>query len=249
MREKEISLPPLTQTFGNVNCLMFTGGTYPITAVTLEKRISDFIPDIVLQLGEATLLVEIYVTHAVDEEKKLKIVQAGQYDVIEIDLSDKVHDDITDDELRLLIHDQARVHWIHSTATSFYTRNLASVAMSYPVEGPQQMVAGCPLGKMTHVQRRLPDCSRCRFFLGTDSGNAARCLLAAHLASRAGQSMPPLPRLWNVEKQYDEIPRQKVEPAVRPTTISRRQERPFYGTRNMSRKKYRKLVNAGKIRL
>ena len=90
LEEKEITLPQIIRTFGNIHCLMFNGGTFPITSVELEKRISDFIPDIALQIGESTLLVEIFVTHAIDEAKKDKIRNDGRYDVIEIEVPDSL---------------------------------------------------------------------------------------------------------------------------------------------------------------
>ena len=133
LEENEITLPQIVRTFGKINCLMFNGGTFPITSVELETRISDFVPDIVLQIGDSTLLVEIFVTHAVDKAKMEKIRQDDRFDVIEIDLSDKAYDDLTDDELRLLLKDQNRMHWIYNKNETILTNKLLSAINSYPI--------------------------------------------------------------------------------------------------------------------
>ena len=74
LEEKEIYLPPIIIDEGNTYSPVFHGGKASIDSVELEKRISDFIPDIVLNINGVKLLVEIYVTHAVDEEKKAKVI-------------------------------------------------------------------------------------------------------------------------------------------------------------------------------
>ena len=77
-----------------------------------EKRISDIIPDIVITSGQATILVEIYVTHAVDDEKRRRIEEIGNCFVIEIDLNDLAYKDLTKEELRACLRDLNRMKWI-----------------------------------------------------------------------------------------------------------------------------------------
>lgn len=211
LQEKEITLPQIIRTFGNMQFGMFPGGTYQISSVQLEKRISDFIPDIVLQLGNATLLVEIFVTHAVDDAKKEKIRNDGRYDVIEIDLSDKVHDDITDDELRLLIKDQLRMSWIYSTSEAIYTRNIATVANTYPIATGTNMVEGYPLGILPNISR----CDKCTRFLGMTASNEVICIFQflLHATPEQKQSLPPM---RNIEKQYVKIITQPVAQTIHP---------------------------------
>lgn len=253
LQEKEIILPWIIRTFGNVQCLMFRGGTFKITSVELEKKVSDFIPDIVLQIGEAILLVEIFVTHAVDDVKKDKIRKDGRYDVIEIDLSDKVYDDITDDELRLLIKDQSRIKWIYNRKEVCFTNNLSSVANFYSITTDTNVVEGCPLGKKSRSQKNISHCNRCKMFLGKSVGGKAICFYDAQFAINAGQQLPQLPPIWNVEKKYDKIfvPSQikVVLPSQSRTLPTRTEQIPFYSNRRISPKQYRKLVNSGKIRL
>lgn len=52
-----------------------------------EKRIDDFIPDCIVEIGGKKLAVEIYVTHEVDKEKEEK-VKKSKIDMIEICLDD-----------------------------------------------------------------------------------------------------------------------------------------------------------------
>ena len=62
-------------------------GVAKCKSVTLEKKISDIVPDIIVEIGGKTCLVEIAVTHFIDEEKQAKIDKIGLA-VLEIDLSD-----------------------------------------------------------------------------------------------------------------------------------------------------------------
>ena len=251
LQEKEISLPQIIRTFGNRQFEMFSGGSFPIISVQLEKRISDFIPDIVLQLDSVTLLVEIFVTHAVDDAKKGKIRNDGRYDVIEIDLSDKVHDDITDEELRSLIKAQSRMKWIYSTLEEFYNHNLTSVTKFYQLTDDTNMVNGCPISMLSRTPRSISNCNYCRFFLGRSSEKVSCFYNARHVINR--QQLPPLPQNWNVQKQYEEFPPSHSTGSslsAQPRSHSARSgQRPYYDTSRMSKSTYRKLVNSGKIRL
>ena len=122
LEEKEIELPSLSSQAGNYIAYFFKGGKWQIEEVELEKKISDFIPDIILKKGNIILLVEIYVTHAVDENKKNKIIEAN-LPVIEIDLSEFVHDDMTKEDLRLHLRETARMNWIHMPIAGIKKQN------------------------------------------------------------------------------------------------------------------------------
>lgn len=55
-------------------------------SVTLERKISDFVPDIIVSVRGKICLIEIAVTHFVDEEKQRKIESVG-LPMVEVDLS------------------------------------------------------------------------------------------------------------------------------------------------------------------
>jgi hypothetical protein len=67
--------------------------------VTLEKRVSNFVPDIVVNIQGRRCLIEIAVTHFVDEEKQKKIGET-RLPVVEVDLSAFLGQQITREIIR-----------------------------------------------------------------------------------------------------------------------------------------------------
>ena len=59
---------------------------YKIDSVVLERKVSNIVPDILIICDGKPFIVEIFVTHAVNEEKKAKI-KALKISAVEIDLS------------------------------------------------------------------------------------------------------------------------------------------------------------------
>lgn len=89
-------------------------GAYKFLAdsVELEKRYDKFIPDIVLHYKNRSLVVEIYVTHSVDDEKKEKIKASG-VSAVEFDLSQM--DRAIDKEcLRSVFETGENCNWIYN---------------------------------------------------------------------------------------------------------------------------------------
>lgn len=81
-----------------------------VLGVALERRTEDIVPDIVLQTPKGELLVEIAVTHFVDEAKLTKLARLG-ISTIELDLS-RVARDLTAAELeQLLLHETTGKRW------------------------------------------------------------------------------------------------------------------------------------------
>lgn len=82
--------------------------------VILEKKISDIIPDVIIETLGKQCLVEIAVTHFIDEEKNEKIRQLG-LPVIEVDLSSVYESEITREEIRkILIEKPEFKTWIYN---------------------------------------------------------------------------------------------------------------------------------------
>jgi hypothetical protein len=69
--------------------------------VELEKRLNNIIPDVIAYVNGEPLLIEIAVTHFVDEDKEQKI-NTLNYPTIEIDLSD-IHRDLDYEVVRKLV--------------------------------------------------------------------------------------------------------------------------------------------------
>lgn len=84
-----------------------------IRQVLLEHRTADIIPDIILETEAGLLLVEVAVTHFIDEVKLDKIKRLG-LSTIEIDLS-KCGRDLAGDKLAdLLIYQTEHKRWVHN---------------------------------------------------------------------------------------------------------------------------------------
>lgn len=85
-QQKEVRLPKVTYRY-----LEYSGELHPETYITfdeviLEKRLGDIIPDIILKKQNSELIVEVKVTHGIDNEKynKIKLLNIS---TLEIDLS------------------------------------------------------------------------------------------------------------------------------------------------------------------
>ena len=106
----EICLPD-AKAFMRKEVKLERGGTQKVTSVELEKRIQDIIPDLIVTIGGETIVVEIFVTHQVDEQKKLIIKQMG-LSCIEIDLSQYKNKTIDYETLeRLLLNENNLTTW------------------------------------------------------------------------------------------------------------------------------------------
>ena len=84
--------------------------------VVLEKRFSDFAPDIILSSGNHAIYVEIAVKHFVDDEKK-SVIRENNISCIEIDISDFYNSEVefSRDKLeKKLIEETDRKSWIYN---------------------------------------------------------------------------------------------------------------------------------------
>ncbi len=91
---------------------IFNSQTIRADSVELEKQYDNFIPDIILYYKETPLVVEIFVTHPVDDEKKEKIINSG-VSAIEFDLS-KMDREIDKDSLKRIFESGEYCHWIYN---------------------------------------------------------------------------------------------------------------------------------------
>lgn len=83
---------------------------YKIDSVVLERKIGSIIPDILITCDGKQFIVEVYVTHALDDEKKRKI-KAMNISTIEIDLSRFTSATLTHEELRAELLKKENVRW------------------------------------------------------------------------------------------------------------------------------------------
>lgn len=129
LKEKKILLPELTVTSDisiakmgtqlESKTLVKPWTVINLDSVTLEKRIGRIIPDVVVTKGDRVLLVEIKVTHGLDDEK-LAYIKKENLNVIEYDFSN-ARGIIDRDHLRRVLTETykgakkglGRGQWIH----------------------------------------------------------------------------------------------------------------------------------------
>lgn len=92
--------------------------------IRLEQRIGQIIPDIVLSKGNLQLLIEVGVTHYIDNEKEKKIRELRK-SCIELDMNYFDTDYYNFDKEKLeyeIIHNTDFKHWIHSNLEVDYRK-------------------------------------------------------------------------------------------------------------------------------
>ena len=83
-------------------------------SVTLERKISDFVPDIIVSVRGKICLIEIAVTHFVDEEKQKKIESVG-LPMVEVDLSSLHGQSLSREVIRDVLVDQTNGKtWVYN---------------------------------------------------------------------------------------------------------------------------------------
>jgi hypothetical protein len=88
-KAKKLWIPAVYIDFGyKPNELISEAIQIDVDDVVLEKRVDDIIPDIIVKCGGKEFIIEIFVTHSIDNDKLNKIA-AKNISTIEIDLSKK----------------------------------------------------------------------------------------------------------------------------------------------------------------
>ncbi|MBQ6934145.1 MAG: hypothetical protein IJN37_07140 [Clostridia bacterium] len=83
-------------------------------SVVCEKRVSDIVPDIIVNVGEKECIIEIAVTHFVDEIKRNKIIETG-IPTVEVDLSDYINEPEMREKLKdILVNKDEHKKWIYN---------------------------------------------------------------------------------------------------------------------------------------
>ena len=85
---------------------------YKIDQVVLERKIGSIIPDILITCDGKQFMVEIYVTHALDDKKKQKI-ETMNISTLEIDLSRFTSATLTREELQTELLKKENISWLY----------------------------------------------------------------------------------------------------------------------------------------
>lgn len=170
---REVWIPGITTKFLKREEPLVKPGYISLDRVTLESPKEGFVPDAVIEHKGRSLIVEIKVTHGVDETKLSKIKSAG-ISALEIDLS-RTPRHATISELELLILDENRnKRWLHNELATRKMGELKakrgelkarSKALRYWGRS-REHVEGCPI-----IARKwggpgyanvMSDCARCK---------------------------------------------------------------------------------------
>ena len=146
-----------------------------IDRVEVEKRIDDIIPDLVVYSGEKKFLLEIFVTHSIDERKLKKIKEVG-ISTIEIDLSGL--NDLSEIELtKVILEDDSKKTWKYNRVEEGLLKKYITNSEKLWIKqrGLALHVEHCPK-KMRIWQGKayangLDDCSSCEALVSWENGN------------------------------------------------------------------------------
>lgn len=168
---KTFSIPKVYLNALNKNEKISDSMNIQIQEVYLEHKIDDIIPDIILKTSNGqSLLVEIYVTHSIDQQKLEKIKKLN-ISTIQIDLS-KIDRLITKEELiGFLNSDNSNKQWIYNSCVEKYYKYFLNLAQKYKivVHGFASHIMNCPLHKRIwhgrYYANLLDDCFECEYLL------------------------------------------------------------------------------------
>ncbi|WPJ97643.1 competence protein CoiA family protein [Coraliomargarita algicola] len=148
-KEKKIVIPAVILKFDSYAEHVVLAGeqTIEFDQVIEERKTEDIVPDIIAIKGESKLLIEIKVTHEVDERKLKKIKRLG-LSTIEIDLS-KGDRELTEDLLReLIVGNVENKEWLYNAHANRIKERFFSTATRRSIvkRGMARHVDYCPQG-------------------------------------------------------------------------------------------------------
>lgn len=179
---KKFTVPPIYDKFPISDKVIKRTNSIEISvdSVELEKYMGDIIPDIIIYSGNKKIMVEIFVSHAIDEEKEKKIKEHN-ISTIEIDLSNK-KDIISEEELReILLNNSDLKRWVYNSTTNSIVQKFLQKA-DYKLkkhkiydQGSTIHIGNCPkearLWKGSPYAVYRADCLDCIFYLSeTEDG-------------------------------------------------------------------------------
>lgn len=118
---------------------------YHIDAVRIERRRDGLIPDVIARIHNRDLVVEVYVTHRVDNAKRQRLRHLG-ISAVEIDLSDAPRDMPMDAITELVVNGVDNKRWIFNARQHAEHERLLSQARRKPSiqRGLALHVDACP---------------------------------------------------------------------------------------------------------
>lgn len=169
---KKINLPALYLIFPETGKREFLieEKEVQVLSVTLERKIDNIIPDILLETDIGKIIIEIFVTHQIDDEKMRRIKRVG-ISTIEINLSE-FERDITDGDLKqILIADNQYKSWIYNEMREEVYQKFLRISERKEVirRNYALHVDGCPIRKRMWKGNAYAnftyDCEECEYFI------------------------------------------------------------------------------------
>ena len=121
--------------------------------------------------------------------------------MIEIDLSEFIHDDMDMEDLRLHLREAVRMKWIHLPAAVPLIQNFNNTKKILPVSGARQEIKECPqarLGKKVTKET----CTRCPCCVGLND-DYVECFYDFRLSNAWGKY--PYPGLQPIKQEFDQV--------------------------------------------
>lgn len=144
--QKRITLPPV-KLYVNSQChpiILADSKVVTIDTVHMEKKLGNIVPDLILETGGRKLLVEVFVTHAVDDQKLEKIKTMG-ISAIEIDLSSAPRDIPKDVLTILIVNKYGNLKWLNNErANNAYKEIFENSVLKEVIHGWNSIVERCP---------------------------------------------------------------------------------------------------------
>lgn len=147
LEEKRILLPKVKIRFsdhgGSYKEVLISNETFiEIDNVVLEKKQGEIIPDVIAYCGDKKLYIEIYVTHKIDDNKKIKIAEED-VSTIEIDLSE-IDRYISKEMLKdILLEGTKQKHWIYNSIENQWYKKFINFSDFIEINGSR--TKNCPI--------------------------------------------------------------------------------------------------------
>ena len=176
---KNIIIPDVYVEFSGSNKvkeLVSSSKEISIDKVELEKQFDNVVPDIVVYSQGRPLFIEIYVTHKIDGNKRLKLINKG-ISTIEIDLSN-VTRLISKNELKnILVNDCDEKKWIFNAVANKIHDAFLSACKEYKSiqRGYAIHIDNCPLKQRIWKGRPyanlIDDCMSCKYCISINDSH------------------------------------------------------------------------------